>query len=121
MNNCQNKFIRREEIIFFKMWNIIILFLSSIERQREEKREQQIKDYESTQRGADTWADKFSNDYKPARLPDQPPETLRREDVGAGVETTRISSAPVNVGQSQQEDDEDKCVFWVFLTGRLLV
>ena len=93
------------------MWNIIILFLSSIERQREEKREQQIKDYESTQRGADTWADKFSNDYKPARLPDQPPETLRREDVGAGVETTRISSAPVNVGQSQQEDDEDKCVF----------
>nr|XP_022297380.1 trichohyalin-like isoform X15 [Crassostrea virginica] len=83
-------------------------WLKDLERQREEKREQQIKDYESTQRGADTWADKFSNDYKPARLPDQPPETLRREDVGAGVETTRISSAPVNVGQSQQEDDEDK-------------
>ncbi|XP_078339334.1 uncharacterized protein LOC111106830 isoform X3 [Crassostrea virginica] len=83
-------------------------WLKDLERQREEKREQQIKNYESTLRGADTWADKFSNDYKPARLPDQPPETLRREDVGAGVETTRISSAPVNVGQSQQEDDEDK-------------
>lgn len=79
------------------------------ERQREEKREQQIKDYENTLKGTNTWADKFSNDYRPARLPEQPPESVRRDDVGGGVEAARISSAPVNVGQSQ-DDDEDKYV-----------
>eukprot|EP00105_Crassostrea_gigas_P041682 XP_019925830.1 PREDICTED: zinc finger CCCH domain-containing protein 13 isoform X13 [Crassostrea gigas] len=83
-------------------------WLKDLERQREEKREQQIKDYENTLKGTNTWADKFSNDYRPARLPEQPPESVRRDDVGGGVEAARISSAPVNVGQSQDDDDEDK-------------
>ncbi|XP_061195529.1 zinc finger CCCH domain-containing protein 13-like isoform X3 [Saccostrea echinata] len=82
-------------------------WLKDLERQREEKREQQIKDYEGTQQGKNTWADKFSNDYRPARLPEQLPETVTREDVDAAADTNRISSAPVNVSQTIN-DSEDK-------------
>ncbi|XP_048738651.2 trichohyalin-like isoform X6 [Ostrea edulis] len=79
-------------------------WLKDLERQREEKREQQIKDLESTRTGTNTWADKFTNDYRPARLPEQQPETVRREDIDA--ETNRISSAPVNISQTQENDDD---------------
>ncbi|XP_062606519.1 trichohyalin-like isoform X8 [Saccostrea cucullata] len=82
-------------------------WLKDLERQREEKREQQIQDYEGTHQGKNTWADKFSNDYRPARLPEQLPETVRREDVDAAADTNRISSAPVNVSQTIN-DSEDK-------------
>lgn len=71
-------------------------------------------------KGTNTWADKFSNDYRPARLPEQPPESVRRDDVGGGVEAARISSAPVNVGQSQDDDDEDKYVKLTFAHHKVL-
>ncbi|XP_071141203.1 golgin subfamily A member 6-like protein 22 isoform X4 [Mytilus edulis] len=83
-------------------------WVQELDKQREEKQKRELKEMNIIKASEETWADKFSNPYRPAPLPDQsvkqygPEEHLiTKENI---LDTRRTSSAP----NQFPDDDEPK-------------